>query len=194
MNRVILAPKNEHVDDINNIPMERFSGLRNGTRLICRDLERNVIHAEIATGEYNGNKVFLPRMSFIPLECDKPIFPFKRTQFLIRPCFAMTINKSEGQTLDYVGIYLPQPVFSHGQLYVALSRAKTSACIKILAKPILDDEIHAKCTKNIQECIGVYKVTEFNTNDSIATINFVLKDDETFYEFNHKKWAIWPVE
>ena len=37
----------------------------------------------------------------------------------------MTINKTQGQTFDKVGIYLPAPVFSHGQLYVALSRAKS---------------------------------------------------------------------
>ena len=30
----------------------------------------------------------------------------------------MTINKSQGQTLDKVGIYIPQPVFNHWQLYV----------------------------------------------------------------------------
>ncbi|GBM89513.1 CUB and sushi domain-containing protein 3 [Araneus ventricosus] len=34
----------------------------------------------------------------------------------------MTVNKSQGQTFDHVGIYLDEPVFSHGQLYAALSR------------------------------------------------------------------------
>jgi ATP-dependent DNA helicase PIF1 len=44
----------------------------------------------------------------------------------------MTINKSQGQTIPNVGIYLPDPVFSHGQLYVALSRAMAAKNIKIL--------------------------------------------------------------
>nr|XP_016492300.1 PREDICTED: uncharacterized protein LOC107811818 [Nicotiana tabacum] len=58
---------------------------------------------------------------------------FKRTQFPVRLCFAMTINKA--QTLDFVGIYLREPVFSHGQLYIALSRAKCSNCVKLLIRP-----------------------------------------------------------
>ena len=44
----------------------------------------------------------------------------------------MTINKSHGQSLSNVGLYLPRPVFTHGQLYVALSRVKTREGLKIL--------------------------------------------------------------
>eukprot|EP00959_Pyramimonas_sp_CCMP1952_P423188 8864666-Pyramimonas_sp.AAC.1 len=44
----------------------------------------------------------------------------------------MTINKAQGQTLKQVGLYLPSPVFSHGQLYVAFSRVASSSCIKVL--------------------------------------------------------------
>ena len=61
----------------------------------------------------------------------------------------MTINKAQGQTLDYVGVYLPQPVFSHVQLYVALSRAKTFESVKVLIKPIIEAKLHDKYTKNV---------------------------------------------
>jgi ATP-dependent DNA helicase PIF1 len=47
----------------------------------------------------------------------------------------MTVNKSQGQTIPNVGVYLPAPVFSHGQLYVAMSRATARTNIKILALP-----------------------------------------------------------
>ena len=42
----------------------------------------------------------------------------------------MTINNSYGQYFEYVGIYLSKPVFGHGQLYVAMSRAGISANTK----------------------------------------------------------------
>lgn len=51
--------------------------------------------------------------------------------------FAMTINKSQGQSLKNVEIYLPSPVFSHGQFYVAISRVTSKDRLKI---PITDED------------------------------------------------------
>jgi len=97
------------------------NGLCNGTRLKVRAFQDNAIDAEIVGGQHAGKKVFLPRIPMSP--CDDISLPFKmkRKQFPIRLSFAMTINKAQGQTIPNVGIYLFS-VFSHGQLYVALSR------------------------------------------------------------------------
>ena len=72
-------------------------------------------------------------------------FSFKRKQFPVKLSFAMTVNKLQGQTIPNAGIYLPEPVFSHGQLYVALSRATATSNIKIL--PGTHDESKQKNKK-----------------------------------------------
>ena len=58
-------------------------------------------------------------------------FTLKRRQFPVRLAFAMTINKSQGQTFKKVGLFLPKPVFTHGQLYVALSRVGSPSDISV---------------------------------------------------------------
>ena len=121
-------------------------GLCNGTRLIVHDLQSKVIDAEIITGSHIGKRVFIPRITLSPSESSLP-FTLKRLQFPVRVAFSMTINRAQGQTLNKMGLYLPQPVFSHGQLYVALSRVISYQCIKVL---ILHNDYQKDCqTKNI---------------------------------------------
>ena len=50
----------------------------------------------------------------------------------MRLYFAITINKTQGQSLQKVGIDLRQPVFTHGQFYVAFSRVTDVANLDVL--------------------------------------------------------------
>ena len=111
--------------------LNQTAGLCNGTRLIVTQLADWVIEAKIITGTNIGSKVFIPRIILSPLESKWP-FILKRRQFPISVSFAMTINKSQGQSLNRVGLFLPQPVFTHGQLYVAISRVTNRNGFKIL--------------------------------------------------------------
>ncbi|PIA46918.1 hypothetical protein AQUCO_01500446v1 [Aquilegia coerulea] len=106
-------------------------GLCNGTRLMVVNCATRVIEAIILNGSHAGDLVFIPRISLIPTVTETP-FPMSRRQFPVRLAFAMTINKSQGQSVKYVGIDLRNPVFSHGQLYVAFSRCTSSDRISVL--------------------------------------------------------------
>ncbi|GJY56317.1 ATP-dependent DNA helicase PIF1-like protein [Tanacetum coccineum] len=166
VSRAILSTKNEHVDSINNELINRFpgeekvyysfdeaeddthnfyplefsnslnvtglpphclrlkvgcpiillrnldpaNGLCNGTRLICKRFDPNVINAEIAAGQHVG---------------------------------------AQGQTIPNVGVYLPESVFSHGQLYVALSRGISRSTTKVLVKPEKEVDRPGVYTSNV---------------------------------------------
>ncbi|KAJ9557470.1 hypothetical protein OSB04_012084, partial [Centaurea solstitialis] len=128
------------------IMLLRIDGLCNGTRMIVRQLLPKIIEAEVITGIQIGYKVYIPRICLNYNDKELP-FIFKRRQFPVKLCYAMTINKSQGQSLNKIGIYLPEPIFGHGQLYVALSRATSPTGLKILIKQQQDQP--SCCTKNI---------------------------------------------
>ena len=69
-------------------------GLCNGTRMVCKGFDKNVIYVEITTGQHAGENVLLPRILFKPIEAKNYPFKFTCKQFLIRLCIAMTVNKS----------------------------------------------------------------------------------------------------
>jgi hypothetical protein len=149
--------------------MDPRSGLCNGTRLIVTDLARFVIKAKIMTGDFKGETVLIPRIALdhtddvsnLPLlrsslAHPRPFvaptipqtlpFTLRGLQFPVKLAFAMTVNKSQGQSLDVVALDLSTSVFSHGQLYVALSRATASSRVAIV---LSKDQWQGRKTKNV---------------------------------------------
>ncbi|SDA02756.1 BZ3500_MvSof-1268-A1-R1_Chr11-1g03140 [Microbotryum saponariae] len=112
--------------------LDPAAGLCNGTRLLLTRLHTRVLEAIILTGDHAGQPVLLPRITLKTGSSAELPFTLHRTQFPIRLAMAMTINKSQGQSLAQVGVCLETPVFSHGQLYVALSRATNVDGVRVL--------------------------------------------------------------
>lgn len=104
--------------------------LMKDTRLVVKNLGRNLLSAEILTVKFKSEILDFPR---IILTSDE-VIKFSRKQFPIKLAYAMTINKSKHQTCEKVGLYLKNDVFSHNQLYVALSRVKKSFDLIIYSK------------------------------------------------------------
>jgi len=104
----------------------------------CKDRDYFEFNIKLGTNMQNGYNLrdkitysLIPRMNMSPLESPWP-FKLIRRQFPFMVSFAMSINKSQGQSLSHVGLYLPRPIFSHGQLYVTLSRVQSKQGLHIL--------------------------------------------------------------
>ena len=91
-------------------------GLCNGTRIVCKGFDKNIIYAEITTRQHASEKVLLPRIPLKPTKNKNYLFKFTRKQFSTRLCFAMTVNKAQEQTIPHVGVCLPNHVLIHFML------------------------------------------------------------------------------
>ena len=115
-------------------------GLCNGTRLVVQKMHKYFLVVRIVTGPFAGNVEMLPRICCDSCgDCELP-FVLRRHQYPVKPAWVMTINKSQGQSISgRLGIFLPAPVFAHGQLYVAFSRGSSFQNVRCVVVDSGDD-------------------------------------------------------
>ncbi|CAB1113964.1 unnamed protein product [Ectocarpus sp. CCAP 1310/34] len=108
-------------------------GLVNGQKCILKGVSPNsrVIQVELLTDDLPHPIVLIPRINFTA-QVGRNGISFMRVQFPLRSAYAMTINKSQGQTLKKIGLDLRSSPFAHGQLYVALTRAQKRSTVMVL--------------------------------------------------------------
>ncbi|CDF33944.1 ATP dependant DNA helicase PIF1 [Chondrus crispus] len=115
--------------------LDPTSGPVNGARYIIEKMTNNLLFLRVTSGSHEDNRLCLPRMPCGPGDDNLPIPGFIRTQFPIRTCFALTTNKAQGQSFGgRIGLDLRDHCFSHGQLYVALSRTTHPSNVTILTR------------------------------------------------------------
>ena len=114
--------------------LNQTDGLNNGSRMIVTKIGRYCLEGRLSGGDHDGQLRIIPRIPLSSVEGDLS-FILTRRQFPVRLCFAMTVNKSQGQSLNVVGVDLRTPVFTHGQLYVALSRVTNVANLTVQLPP-----------------------------------------------------------
>jgi ATP-dependent exoDNAse (exonuclease V) alpha subunit len=119
-------------------------GVCNGSRGIVTRMSNRVLEVRLLTGDHAGKTTLIPRLSITPSTTQVP-FEFCRRQFPVKVCFGMSINKSQGQSVKYVGLDLRNEVFTHGQFYVGASRVTSVWNIKA----IWDSNLNEPVTKNI---------------------------------------------
>ena len=115
--------------DLGLVKNVRVVVIHAGTRLITV----RIIRASLGPTVLDTEDILIPRISFQTVLHSG--HTLHRKQFPLAPAYATTFNSCQGLTLDCVGIDLTRPVFSHGQLYTALSRIRHRSHARVRLRP-----------------------------------------------------------
>ncbi|XP_046687531.1 ATP-dependent DNA helicase PIF1-like [Homalodisca vitripennis] len=110
-------------------------GLVNGTKVIVTAISSRLITVRLIG---NTQPIGIPRITFRFAFAEGSPLRVCRRQFPLMLAYCMTGHKSQGQTIEYVGVDLRTDCFTHGQLYVLLSRVRRPDDIVVL---VPDDRI-----------------------------------------------------
>lgn len=111
--------------------LDPASGVCNGRREILTRASMRVLEVWLLDGDNAGQTVFIARITLTWSNVPLP-FQLRYQQFPICLAFAMTVNKSQGQSVQYVGLNSRVPVFTHGQFYVAIAWVTSVHRIKVI--------------------------------------------------------------
>jgi len=109
-------------------------GLCNGSRMSIHSLGRFSIRVRLLGGDFDGQLRTILQIKLQSTD-HQLSFTLSRKQFPLALSFAMTINKSQGQSFEAVGVDLRSPVFTHGQFYIAALQVTSKAGLCILLPP-----------------------------------------------------------
>ena len=141
------------------------------TRCVITKLSVSTIESRISHDRYAGHDIIIPIIPMIPSNSILP-FEFRHLQFPVALCFAMTINKSQGQTFKAVVVDLTNESFTHGMLYAALSRVGSLNCLMPLVR---EDFKHVmlfimRFLINCMYCLSAALCTVFWVNGKIFNV------------------------
>jgi hypothetical protein len=109
------------------------NGICNGTTMIVEQLCANIVWVKVKTRFGLRSHPIAPTRFIYSSNG----FKFTRTQLPIRVAFAVTINRAQGATYDYVALHATYPIWAHGMLFVAVTRVTSPEGLTILCDPNL---------------------------------------------------------
>jgi ATP-dependent DNA helicase PIF1 len=113
---------NSQIIIVRNIDFGEF--LVNGTRGVIKHLDDNYVIISDINGKTHTINYYR--------DVYNNKYSSHITHMPIRTCYALSIHKSQGMTIDALELDLGPNIFACGQSYTALSRAKNLRSIKIL--------------------------------------------------------------
>jgi hypothetical protein len=118
-------------------------GLVNGTKVIVTAISSRLITVRLPG---RNQPIGIPRITFRFAFTDGSPLRVRRRQFPLMLAYSMTGHKSQGQTIEYVGVDLRTDCFTHGQLYVLLSRVRRPDDIVVLVprRRVVDGVAYAR--------------------------------------------------